>query len=125
MANIGRLVVFGCGGLLALGVLIVVAALVGGGGDQKTAEEEQKAEPVEENEPKEKAIEKEEKAGIEEILVRVSGTQGVEYSGSYGTTQGQRTVDGTLGVEPDEYDGEAETGTFEFDVVTANFQKRS
>jgi hypothetical protein len=126
LANVGRLVVFGCGGLLALGVLIVVvAALVSGGGDQKTADEEQKAEPVEENEPKEVAEEKEEKAATEEILVRISGTQGVQYSGSYGTTQGQRTIDGTLGVEPDEYAVEPETGTFEFDVVTAGFQKRS
>ncbi len=32
---------------------------------------------------------------------------------------------GTLGTQPDEYDLEAETGTFEFDVVTANFQKMS
>ena len=31
----------------------------------------------------------------------------------------------TLGAEPEEFDVEAETGTFEFDVVTANFQKRS
>lgn len=126
MANIGRLVVFGCGGLLALGLLIVVVtALVRGGGDQKTAEEEQKAEPVEENEPKDMALESEEKAGTEEVLVRISGTQGVTYLGSYGTAQGQRTVDGTLGAQPDEFDVEAETGTFEFDVVTANFQKRS
>jgi Domain of unknown function (DUF4352) len=43
LANVGRLVVFGCGGLLALGVLIVVVvALAGGGGDQKTADEEKK-----------------------------------------------------------------------------------
>ena len=104
---------------------MVVAALLGGCGNQKTADEEQKAEPVKENEPKEKAVEKEEKAGTEEVLVRISGTQGVQYSGNFGSTRGQRTVDGTLGVEPDEYDVEAETGTFEFDVVTATFQKRS
>jgi hypothetical protein len=126
LQNIGRLVVFGCGGVLALCALVALVVVLAGGGDQKTADEEQKAEPVEENEPIEVAEEKVEKAAAEEVLVRISGTQGVQYSGSYGTPQGQRTVDGTLGVEPDEYDVEGvETGAFEFDVVTANFQKRS
>ena len=112
--------------LLALGILVVVvAALLGGCGNQKTADEEQKAEPVKVNEPKEKALEKEEKAGTEEVLVRIAGTQGVQYSGSYGSTRGQRTVDGILGTQPDEYDVEAETGRFEFDVITATFQKMS
>ncbi len=115
-----RRICIGFGGLLAF--VIVIAAAFGCGRDQQ---KEQKAEPVEENEPKEKALESEEKAGTEEILVRISGTQGVQYSGSYGTARGQRTVDGTLGAQPDDYDVEAETGTFEFDVVTATFQKRS
>lgn len=115
----------GCGGLLVLIVLgSIIAAVVGGGGTDTATQdkEEQKAEPVKENQPKEEAKQKEESGNV---AVRVSGTQGVEYSGSYGTSQGQTTVDGTLGGEPDEYEVDAQTGTFEFDVITASFQKRS
>ncbi len=50
MATIGRLVVFGCGGLLGLLILIVVLVAVFGGGDRETAVEE-----------------KEERAGVEEV----------------------------------------------------------
>ncbi len=114
----------GCGGLLVLIVIIaVLASAFGGGTDTATQDkEEQKAEPVKENQPKEEAKQKEETGNV---AVTISGTQGVEYSGSYGTSQGQTTVDGTLGGEPDEYEVDANTGTFEFDVITASFQKRS
>jgi hypothetical protein len=117
----------GCGGLLVLVIVIAVIAAAFGGGTQDTGtKEEQKAEPVEKNEPKEEAEEKAaEKAESSEVAVRVSGTQGVEYSGSYGTSQGQRSVDGALGAEPEDYEVDAQTGRFEFDVITATFQKRS
>jgi hypothetical protein len=117
----------GCGGLLVLIIVIAVIAAAFGGGTQETGtKEEEKAEPVEKNEPKEEAQKKAaEKAESTEVAVRVAGTQGVDYSGSYGTAQGQRSVDGTLGGEPDEYDVEARTGRFDFDVISATFQKRS
>jgi hypothetical protein len=69
------------------------------------------------------SVTKKERVGNE--AVRISGTQGVEYSGSYGTTRGQKTVDGTLRAQPVEYEVDVDTGTFEFDVITASFQKRS
>ena len=121
-----RRVLIGCGGLLAVIVVlaIIIAAISGGGQDvtQKQEEkEEQKAQPVQKNEPKEEAKKKEQ----ENVQVRISGTQGVEYSGSYGSTQGQRTVDGTLGAAPDVYDVEGNTGSLQLDVITASFQKRS
>ena len=34
-------------------------------------------------------------------------------------------MDGTLGAAPDEYEVEANTGRFQFDIITATFQKRS
>ncbi|MCA1731900.1 MAG: hypothetical protein LC751_21650 [Actinobacteria bacterium] len=94
----------GCGRLLVLVIIIgvIVAAVGGGTGNQ----DQQQAEHVQENQPKEEAKQKEEPGNV---AVRVSGTQGIEYSGSYGTSQGQTTVDGTLGGEPDEYTVDANT----------------
>ena len=58
MANIGRLVVFGCGGLVALVVLIVVVVALIGGSNQETAVEENKeqggGEKVQEEAPQQK-----------------------------------------------------------------------
>ncbi len=111
--------------MAVLVVIGIIVAAVGGGAGQDTAtkdKEEQKAEPVQENEPKEQAKEKEDTGNV---AVRVAGTQGVEYSGSYGTAQGQRTVDGTLGAQPDEYEVDVDTGAFSFDAITSSFQKRS
>src|SRR5829696_329411 len=65
------------------------------------------------------------KKSSDDGAVRVSGTPGIDYSGSYGATQGQRTVDGILAAAPTEYDVEAKTGRFEFDAISAVFQKRS
>jgi hypothetical protein len=48
LANIGRLVVFGCGGLLALVVVIVVVAALIGGSNQETAVEEKSEQAGEE-----------------------------------------------------------------------------
>ena len=48
MANIGRLVVFGCGGLFALVVLIVVVGALIGGSNQETAVEERREQGGEE-----------------------------------------------------------------------------
>lgn len=57
MANIGRLVVFGCGGLIALVVFIViVAALVGGGGSDTSTSSS--GEPGKQEDKEEKAAQK-------------------------------------------------------------------
>lgn len=38
------------------------------------------------------------------VLVRVSGTPGTTYSGGYGTIEETRSVNGTLGAEPADYE---------------------
>jgi hypothetical protein len=56
------------------------------------------------------------------VVVRVSGTEGVPYTGDYGTIAGDlQTVDDTLENEPTEY--EVEVGQGGPDGVTASFQK--
>jgi hypothetical protein len=58
LANVGRLVVFGCGGLVALVVLIVVVGALIGGSNQETGVEENKeqggGEKVQEEAPQQK-----------------------------------------------------------------------
>jgi hypothetical protein len=110
-------------------LLIVLAGLCGGGreksggsGGETTATSEPTTEEKAKQKTQEKAKQKKEAGNV---AVRISGTPGLEYSGSYGNTQGQKTVDGTLGAQPAEYEVDADTGTFEFDVISASFQKRS
>ena len=56
MANVGRLVVFGCGGLIALIVLLgIVGALIGGGGEETSSNS-----PVEQKEEAKDEAQKEE-----------------------------------------------------------------
>jgi hypothetical protein len=56
------------------------------------------------------------------VVVRVSGTEGTAYSGTYGTIEGTlQTVDDTVGTDPTDYDVEVEEGVA--DGVTAGFQK--
>lgn len=62
---------------------------------------------------------------VSSVAVRVSGSPNLQYSGNYGTTEGGgRSVDGELGVTPDEYQVPVESGAFDFDMVTAFFQKQ-
>ena len=57
-----------------------------------------------------------------EVVVRVSGTEGVAYSGTYGTIEGMlQTVEDTVGAEPTHYPVEVAQGVS--DGVTAGFQK--
>lgn len=61
---------------------------------------------------------------VSSVIVRVSGSPGLRYSGNYGTAEGGgRTVDGELSVSPTEYQVPVKSGAFEFDMVTAVFQK--
>ena len=57
------------------------------------------------------------------IVLRISGTPGVEFSGNYTTPQGSHNFSGTLGTTPTDYElgGEGVAG---FNVVTVNVQKQ-
>jgi hypothetical protein len=60
-----------------------------------------------------------EEAAVENVVVRVSGTPGTTYSGSYGTFQSAQSVDDTLGVEPADYEIEGSVS----DILAAVFRK--
>ncbi len=55
------------------------------------------------------------------VVVRVSGTQGTPYLGTFGTYQETQNVDGTLEAEPTDY--QVEVGSGVFGVVIAEFSK--
>ena len=57
------------------------------------------------------------------LVLRISGTPGVQFSGNYTTPQGSQNFSGTLGTTPTEYElgGEGIAG---LNVVTANVQKQ-
>jgi hypothetical protein len=60
-----------------------------------------------------------EEAAVENVVVRVSGTPGTAYSGSYGTFQGAQAVDDTLGIGPADYEIEGSVS----DILAAVFRK--
>jgi hypothetical protein len=56
------------------------------------------------------------------LVVRVSGTEGVPYSGNYGSLAGAvELADGTIGAEPTDYEVQVQEGVS--DGVIASFQK--
>jgi hypothetical protein len=57
------------------------------------------------------------------LVLRISGTPGVQFSGNYTTPQGSQNISGTLGTTPTDYElgGEGIAG---FNVVTVNVQKQ-
>ena len=56
------------------------------------------------------------------VVVRVSGTEGVAYSGNYGTLAGPvEIVDDTVGAEPTDYEVQVQEGVS--DGVIASFRK--
>jgi hypothetical protein len=55
------------------------------------------------------------------VTIRVTGTPGMPFSGSYGTLDRLRSVDGTT---PDNFEAEVKTGFLAFDSVSAVMQKR-
>jgi hypothetical protein len=57
------------------------------------------------------------------LVLRISGTPGVQVSGNYTTPQGSQNFSGTLGAAPTDYElgGEGVAG---LNVVTANVQKQ-
>src|SRR5918998_3362215 len=57
------------------------------------------------------------------VVLRISGTPGVQFSGNYTTPQGSQDISGTLGAAPTDYKlgGEGGAGV---SVVTVNLQKQ-
>src|SRR3712207_4001956 len=57
------------------------------------------------------------------VVLRISGTPGVKFSGNYTTPSGSQNLSGTLGRTPTDYEvgGEGIAGV---NVVTANVQRR-
>jgi hypothetical protein len=57
------------------------------------------------------------------VVLRISGTQGVQFSGNYTTPQGSQDISGTLGADPTDYDlgGQDVAG---MSVLTADVQKQ-
>jgi hypothetical protein len=103
-----RAVVAGLGFISVLAALIIVALLMvnslGGslaGGSAANAPSE---------------------GAAESVVLRISGTPGLQFSGNYTTPEGSKNISGTLGVDPTDYDlgGEGVAG---FNVVTANVHK--
>jgi hypothetical protein len=56
-------------------------------------------------------------------VLRISGTQGVEFSGNYTTPQSSHNFSGTLGTTPTDYEL-GDEGIAGLNVVTANVQKQ-
>ena len=60
------------------------------------------------------------------VIVRVSGTKGIGYDGTIGTSKtGQKTVDGTLGTTSDDYELTLDTSPASTDIVRAEIGKRA
>jgi hypothetical protein len=56
------------------------------------------------------------------VVLRISGTPGVRFSGNYATPQGSKNFSGTLGPAPTDYKLGGE-GVGSFNLVTVNVQK--
>jgi hypothetical protein len=123
-----RKIGIGCGGLLAvLVLLIVLGALIGGKPAQdaaqkgfeegfKNAQGDPPSSSAEPTQPKAKS-------GSGTATVRITGTPGISFSGNYGSTSaGNRTVDGAV---PQDFQAQYKNGFGQFDVVTAFFQKQT
>jgi hypothetical protein len=93
-------------GVLFVFVLALGTLLAGCGGTEDEADLDVPASP--------------EEAGS--LVVRVSGTEGVPYSGNYGSLAGALEIaEGTVGAEPTDYEVGVEEGVS--DGVIASFQK--
>ena len=60
------------------------------------------------------------------VIVRVSGTKGIGYDGTIGTSKtGQKTIDGTVGTTSDDYELALDTSPGSTDIVRAEVGKRA
>jgi hypothetical protein len=57
------------------------------------------------------------------LVLRISGTSGVEFSGDYTTPEGSQSFSGTLGATPTDYELGGE-GVGGLNIVTVNVQKQ-
>ena len=128
MGTVERLLM-GCGGLAILGVLAVVLLTLGAILGRSDIDLEPIEDPVEdildeqeENEPAWVQPVGTEPENAAAVVLRVSGQQGIAYSGTYGIAQGgMLPVEGVLGPTPAEYG--VETGGGAFGTVSAAFRK--
>lgn len=102
MSTFFKGMLFTCGGLTVLGILVIggialVAGSMSSGGNQPA--------PGEPGEP---------------IVIQVSGTDGIPFSGNYGDMEGGQSVDGTV---PQSYETDISQDIMDMDILTANFQK--
>jgi len=109
-----------CGRTLSLVVTILIfvlaLGLLGGCGDSE--DEGSSNAPSTTVQPAETTAQPEE-AAVENVVVRVSGTPGTAYSGSYGSFQNAQSVNDTLGVEPVDYEIESSVS----DILAVVFRK--
>lgn len=113
-----RKVAVGCGGLAVLGVLLFVTLLVGIAIGARTGEQ-QNARPTPPPPTSTEPTPADEE-GTATVLVRVTGTEGLKFTGNIGTLDGSRSVEGTV---PQEYEVQVETGPLDFDSVRAYFSR--
>jgi hypothetical protein len=111
---VSRKLLIGCGALLTLGVAlsigVLIGYLIGKEGSVKTPVGE-----VSVDQP-----------SSTPVIVRVSGTKGIGYDGTIGTSKtGQKTVDGTLGTTSDDYELTLDTSPGSTDIVRAEIGKRA
>jgi hypothetical protein len=60
------------------------------------------------------------------MIVRVSGTKGIGYDGTIGTSKtGQKTIEGTLGTTSDDYELTLDTSPGSTEIVRAEIGKRA
>ncbi len=107
-------------GLLAVGAVIILAVLVGAVIGGRGGSKAPVGGGVTETTP-----EKGEQATTSTVTVRVSGDAGIQYQGTIGTFEtGQRSIEGTVGQTPDDYDLPLDISEEDADSVTASVGKR-
>ncbi len=62
-------------------------------------------------------------SGEDSVVLRISGTPGVRFSGNYATAGGSQNISGTLGANPMDYDLSGK-GVAGVNVVTANVRRQ-
>lgn len=121
-------VALGCGGLFVLGMLLAGALLLGiaigaNSAGQQASEPtpvQPGEDPVTVTEPPEPVPVPKDESGTAKALVRVTGTEGLKFTGNVGTLGGTRSVEGEI---PQEYEVQVRTGEMDFDSITAFFSK--